>query len=607
MPTDINLEELPGDALVDVLGVVGEAIAEKATASKATNNTFQEGKYTSDEMGALYMMLGSLSSDGIPAYGNPARDVYLSKIWREEPIMAGAVYAMTAMVGAWDYTLTGVEQWASYYLDMLNRADDGKGWQAFIERFVVDLLTVDRGGFVEVARSGDNADMRALDIYNMDALRSRPVNNSDYPVAWRRDDGKWIRIPAANVVHQVLLPSARDSDRNIGFSPVSRALKASQLLLLLHDHDAQKLSNLPPDGVAVVNGLSIEKLLRYMALYQARRQSRGQSVFPGVLWIAGGASAGMGNMPKVELDLTSFSEMPEQFDRLVMYEIYAKILALCFGVDVGEFWLIQHSGATKASQTIQHQKAKGKGPGDLASGIERWINWNVLGDSVEFVFDQRDDESDVTRMEVHKGIVEYIERLVNMGAIDSAEARLIAAQNEIIPGDMSDALDERVLDDTEKFVRRLAWERGEDIVRVNRKGHVTYRWRAARQFSVPWWAGKAAASEYPYVPAPGYGEVEMLARARRAKALAGSNGTKPTDTKSVAQAPGDEPASFDVPVPAGGVDEEVARLPAWRRGDLDSWDRELGGFLAKTQEAIDDRLAAWLDEPPIAVGDDLTI
>ena len=49
----------------------------------------------------------NVNRDEIADYGDPARDLYLSKLWRVEPIMAGAVYSMTAKMTALRWSITG--------------------------------------------------------------------------------------------------------------------------------------------------------------------------------------------------------------------------------------------------------------------------------------------------------------------------------------------------------------------------------------------------------------------------------------------------------------------------------------------------------------------
>lgn len=474
------------DAAALVVRAASEVVAEKAAGQQSVQaERFEHA--VEEAYGYLAVFSPQSSKDDVPPYGSPARDVWLSAFWPQEPILAGAVYAMVSKVGAWSYTLTGGRNQVSRSAAILNDAEAGAGWTPFVEKFVLDVLTLDRGGFVEVAHTGkDLAQGPVTGIFNFDALRCRQTGNADWPAVWLDEGGRWHKLPFGTVVNQVLMPSTRSQWVGIGYSPVSRAVTSTKILMLLAQYDQQKLANLPPDGIAAVTGLTLDQLTKAFQPYKAHRGNRGSSVFPGVLWLAGG---GTGASPNVKVELTSFAQMPEQFDRALTVEIYVKTIALCFGVDVAEFWLVQHAGATKASETIMHAKSKGKGPGDLASGIERWVNSFVVPAGVDFAFDLKDDAADAERALVRKDVAEYVRRLweptpeTGAGIITTEQALRLLAEEQVVPADMS-VEPEVVMDDTDKRMRRKAYERGEPIIRMDRQGRVLRRWPASMQFAL---------------------------------------------------------------------------------------------------------------------------
>ncbi len=544
-----------GDRLGDTDSAAGQASIFNAEAIKATaGDSFQADKYDRVLSDAYsYIVYIAQHGNDLPEYGSPKRDIYLASLWRSEPIMSSAVYAMVAKVGGWEWTLTGGRNSVSRFMKILNDAEAGKGWQTFIQRFAQDALTTDRGGFVEIGRPSDSGPVTAL--YNMDALRCRPTGNSDWPVVWRDGDGKWVPIPAGLVVHQAILPSARDEHHGIGFCPVSRAVRSAQVLLLIQQYDAQKLSTLPPEGIGTVSGMGMEGWLKALNTYKAHKENRSQSVYPGILWLLGG---GVGAAPEVKVELIPFSSLPEQFDRKLVVEIYVKTLAIAFGVDVAEFWQIEHSGATKAATAIQHEKAKGKGSADLAMGIERWMNWDVLSAGVQFAFDRQDDEHDMQQAEYHKAVTEYITKLaypapgVAEGLIDRDEARQLLAKYGVLPEDVIQ-IGEITMEDTDKFMAELAWRRGEEIVVVNRHNRILSAWPARKVF-VP---GDFAVRRFvnaPAVTGPCCGEA------------------------------------------AKTVEEEVATLPLWRKADLGEWNDELHAGLNTFMDDVDERVRAWVED-----------
>jgi hypothetical protein len=201
--------------------------------------------------------------------------------------------------------------------------------------------------------------------------------------------GKRIRFKPHEVEHFTSLNSPRELDLGIGFCAVARAVRAAQLLMALHDYDAEKLSNLPPEGVATVTGLTMEEFNDAVAMWQATRKKDNSLTFPQVLWLIGQDPS-----TNVSIQLQSFSQIPESFDRNTVVTQYINTLALCFGVDSREFWPISSGSLGTASESeIQHLKAKGKGSGEIITNVERHINFQLPEDS-DFAFDTQDIEED---------------------------------------------------------------------------------------------------------------------------------------------------------------------------------------------------------------------
>jgi len=100
----------------------------------------------------------------------------------------------------------------------------------------------------------------------------------------------------------------------------------------------------------------------------------------------------------ITADFLNFAQLPDQFNEKEATDLYINIVALAFGVDVREFWPMTAGGLGTATETlVMHQKAKGKGVGDLISTLERAINWHLLPDAVSFSFDFTDDDEDQAR------------------------------------------------------------------------------------------------------------------------------------------------------------------------------------------------------------------
>jgi hypothetical protein len=132
--------------------------------------------------------------------------------------------------------------------------------------------------------------------------------------------------------------------------------------------------------------------------YRQERRRRGQELWTNVMTLFG-----LDPQQPTTAEFISFADLPEHFNERDSIDLYVNILALAFGVDVREFWPISCGSLGTATETeVMHQKAKGKGPGEIYSAIERVINWKILPPAVTFAFDYKDDEEDYQRAQIEE-------------------------------------------------------------------------------------------------------------------------------------------------------------------------------------------------------------
>lgn len=344
------------------------------------------------------------NSENVPDYGDPTRDLYLSRLWRMEPIMAGAVYSMTAKMTALRWSITGRAKPAKTAARVFARAAHmgGYDWGGFLSSTAEDFYTVNRGVFWETPRYGNAVSGKLADLGHIDALACTLTGNTKYPMVYASETtGQIVRFKPGEYVHFTSMPSPREKDLGSGFCAVDRAYRAITLLIGLHDYDEEKLSNLPPEGVATVTGLTMDEFMDALTLWKTQRERDKSLTFPQVLWLIGSQPG-----TAVDVDFTGFSQVPESFDRQAVVTHYISTLALDFGVDAREFWPIS-SGAlgTSSESEIQHLKAKGKGPGEFISTTERFLNAELEEDA-QFAFDTQDIEEDQNAAAIAKAWID---------------------------------------------------------------------------------------------------------------------------------------------------------------------------------------------------------
>jgi hypothetical protein len=336
----------------------------------------------------------SSRSAAIPEYGSAGEDELYAKIWRTEPILAGAIYSMSAKMTAMSWKVTGKRLNALNIARIFANAAfmDGRSWDGFLASTTQDFYTTNRGVFWETPKAGNAEYGKLMDIGHIDALACELTGNVEKPMRYISEvSGQDLKFNPGEYLHFTSMASPREVNLGIGFCAVARAYRAAKLLIGLHDYDSEKLNNLPPEGVATVSGLTMDEFKDAISLWQAHRRSDNSLTFPQVLWL-------IGSQPNTEVKVgfQGFSQLPESFDRVDVINQYINTLAMCFGVDAREFWAISSGSLGTASESeIQHLKAKGKGSGEFITITERRLN-SLLPEDADFGYDTQDIEEDAT-------------------------------------------------------------------------------------------------------------------------------------------------------------------------------------------------------------------
>jgi len=369
-----------------------------------------------------------------PAWGSAERPARLREAARSEPILSGAVSSMSSKVVSMDWQVTGGRSKVHRFQPVLAEAEDGRGWNFWLDRLIGDYLQTDLGGIGELGREDKNGPVEG--IYNLDSARCHLTGNVNYPLRYAPyvAGGDEVALRPDDYMHIVDMPSSDETRFGLGMCAVSRALKAANVLLALYNYEEQRLSDMPLPGVAAVTGMTMQEVKDAFALYKAQAKDKGQTTFKSLLWLA----ATQSSLAQIKVDLLSFASLPDGFDKQQTVTLYVYTLALDFGVDVREFWPASQTGATKAEAEVQANKAKGKGLGRMVASIERAINWSIMPEGVEFLFDQRDSEEDLLRESIREKAFIGIRRLWEpasgtMGLLTTDEARRLLVEGGFLP------------------------------------------------------------------------------------------------------------------------------------------------------------------------------
>lgn len=359
--------------------------------------------------------------EGVPPYGSQFRDMYLAYSWFNEPIMAGVFSTWIEKAQTITWKITGGRNLANFYARILHEADDGRGWTWHEGAGALDYLTTDKGSMEELGRKTltpqlihqlqdyyqkvasnpngrDLVDLQNLinkavlgQVASVQHLDSTRLMDTGLPgMRWRYypDNGYPISIPDQNIIQVMSLPSGRDRHPGSGYSALSRILDGKNLMLGYLNYLRQEVGDLPPELIAIINGLSSTDFTDILNKYKVDKQAREIDEYGKILWMGSDDPSN-----PVTLDIKSLVTASKSFSYKDMSEWWVKTCAENVGEDVGEFWLLQR-GESKTVQTVQAMKSKGKGVAKYLQEKERLYNMKVMPFGEKFEYDNQDDDQD---------------------------------------------------------------------------------------------------------------------------------------------------------------------------------------------------------------------
>ena len=440
---------------------------EVVTDSKALNTNTQElsvQKRSEQEPRTISNTLWfSRDFDGseVAPWWSPQRDLDLDIFWRKRgnDILQGAVTSMVKKFKSMSWNLTGPEKTVTRYQKVLNNAEFGKGWETLLSKSIQQNLTLDKGGFWELVGNGNPNGAIEGPVLGVEALDShycQLTGSVEFPVVYFNSKTETAHaLHASRVVHLVDMPSPNETMNDVGFCAVSRVIASSSVLLKLARYKDEKLDDLPEAGLLIFNNILPGQWDDARADYQRERRKQGQQLWTNVM-----SFFSLDPQAQASAELISFSNLPDAFDEESATNLYVNIVALAFGVDIREFWPLSAGPLGTAQETtVQAQKAKGKGIGDIISMLERAVNWKILPPSVEFAFDAQDDEEDLLRAEIEDKKTDTISKMANMKDGEGANVVFAHEIRQMLADNISyfkedflafDATDETTLYDTEK-------------------------------------------------------------------------------------------------------------------------------------------------------------
>lgn len=339
--------------------------------------------------GGLWLIGGVHDDTLLPAWGSPRRDWELRRYSRAmyNTLFMGAVNNLANEIASTPWQLYGKRN-KDYYQKLLLNAEFGAGWRTFIKKLVYAYCVYDSGMYVEVIARGDPLKAvagRVEGIATLDPLYCEVTGNIQYPVIFRSQTG-YHRLHTTRVRRFVDNPQVDRDFYGKGLSALSRYFGFMYAQILMGRYNVERLSDLPPAGIAILNNLP--RFQDIIAQYEADRRKDGQSIFRNIM-----QAESFDPSEKASIEFVSFSQLPEQFDYDTRMRHDYNLVALSIGVDPQDVAPLSGQGLGSGQQSfVLDSKAKRKTPAILLAEIKTFINTDVLPAYLEMDFTPSDEE-----------------------------------------------------------------------------------------------------------------------------------------------------------------------------------------------------------------------
>lgn len=397
----------------------------------------------------LLMLSIGVAADGITQWGmNPTRrDIELRKFLPTEPYTASAFGGVITRYSQMSWELDGPPESQDAAHRMMHQANWGKGWKNFASLFALDLLTQDKGAFVETIRSADDPEAPVIGFRNLEASRCWSTGDPERPVVFmEKRSGKLHELKWYQVWHSLEMPMWSPF-HDLQLSALSRTLRACQIWRNIIVYLDEKTGGRHSRALHMVSGLRTDQIKAALEAQQSASDNRLLSRYmqPAVLGV-------IDPKLKPEVATIEFAGLPDSWDSEKELKHFLIVLSMALGTDYQELAPLPGGGLGTASQSVVlDKKSQQKGAGDFRKMLATLMNEAIMPANVQFQWDETDLDEETQRAEnrVHRATARKLQ--VDDGEVDPAGARQLALDDGDIPEELFVEMNARDL--TEQNIR----------------------------------------------------------------------------------------------------------------------------------------------------------
>lgn len=362
------------------------------------------------------------------------RDKWLRKFVRLEPNLIGVLNTVVDIDKNRGWRMIGGRNQVLSFTDMLHnfKAAPGLyGWRPSISVASTSFWRSDMGTVVELGRVSRNGPLAAL--YTVDPTKCQLTGDNKYPLEYYPEEmsTKPIKWRETDYVRVAGMVSDEDKYHGLGYCAVSRCVQLAQLMMAVYEHDREVLGSSAPRGLLTLNGIGETQWKDAMQAREADLEGRDFDYFGNLAVLASRGGA-------IEAKMLALSQLPTSFNLREWMDMLIYGYALCFGIDPSEVWPVQFGALGRGTETeIQSEKASAKGRVEFVLGFQEQLQ-EFLPPTLDFLFDQRDDKGDLLKAEVNQAKVKVVADMFSPGMILADEARVLLANDGIIPSEWTE-------------------------------------------------------------------------------------------------------------------------------------------------------------------------
>lgn len=336
-----------------------------------------------------------------------ARDEWLQKFVQLEPHLAGVLSSVASIDSNRGWSLTGGRNQVKRFTRALHNfvvSGDVRGWRPGTRAASMQFHGCDLGAIKEIERDGERGPVTGF--YSADPSHFELTGDINKPIQYFPKRGAGQAWEPGDYMRIVDIGFNAEELNGLGFCGVSRCLELAKVMVAVLLHDQEQLAARAPRGLLLVKGMAQEQWDTAMKNREAELTSKQRQYYGGVEVIASG-------MEDISATLLALSNLPadwnmETFTNLTLYGY-----ALCMGYDAREFWPVSGGALGTATETeVQHRKATQKGAGDFSlADQEQMQREDVLPDTLEYLYDERDVGGELQEIEVNTAVAELANSL----------------------------------------------------------------------------------------------------------------------------------------------------------------------------------------------------